>query len=260
MNQSHTAALSSAPELRLEVVSLDPRIPPNAIPDREIELISLLEDLKMLTNKLADLKSSHVFFGTGEDMIFRPIENVTKMVTFMEAGLVWIRWTLLGYETAASAPNSVPETVEARLDKLRVVMDEFFRQMYANDKVVQREFRRIVEEEDAEYRHLDKLLAGSMKLDEVSFRSFYFRLPLGSIAFPSPHSQKVTLSLFLLPSNRVMRPEGGVTRHPLALGTPTWSQDKALLKVLFSRLSGLTSLIPPLPSRPFFFLINVSAL
>lgn len=192
MNQSHTAAPSSAPEPRLEVLSLDPRIPPNAIPDRDIELTSLMEDLKMLTNKLAGLKSSHVLFGTGEDMVFRPIENVIKMISFMEAGLVWMRWTLLAYETAASAPNAVPETVEERLDKLRMVMDEFFRQMYANDKVVQREFRRIVEEEDADYRHLDKLFAGSMKLDEVRCLCFYFRLPLGSIALPSPspHSQQ----------------------------------------------------------------------
>ncbi|KAG9061637.1 hypothetical protein KI688_007218 [Linnemannia hyalina] len=166
MNQSHTAAPSSAPEPRLEVLSLDPRIPPNAIPDREVEPISLMEDLKMLTNKLADLKSLHMFFGTGEDMVFRPIENVIKMISFMDAGLVWMRWTLLEYEIAALAPNPVPETVEARLDILRMVMDEFYRQMYANDKVVRQEFRRIVEEEDADYRHLDKLLAGSMKLDE----------------------------------------------------------------------------------------------
>ncbi|KAF9114561.1 hypothetical protein BGX30_006556, partial [Mortierella sp. GBA39] len=166
MNQSHMAAPSSAAEPRLEVLSLDSRIPSNAIPDREIELISLIEDLKMLTNKLADLKSLHVFFGTGEDMVFRPIENVIKMISFMEAGLMWMKWTLLAYEAAASTPNAVPETVEARLDMLRMVMDEFFRQMYANDKVVRQEFCRIVEEEDADYRHLDKLLAGSMKLDE----------------------------------------------------------------------------------------------
>lgn len=188
MNNAHTAALSSAPAPRLEVLSLDPRIPPNATSDQEIELISLMEDLKMLTNKLVDLKSSHVFFGTGEDMVFRPIENVIKMISFMEAGLVWIRWTLLAYETAASAPNAAPEIVEARLDNLRMVMDEFFRQMYANDKVVQREFRRIVEEEDADYRHLDKLLAGSMKLNKVSCLC-YFHLPLGSITLPFPHSQ-----------------------------------------------------------------------
>ncbi|KAF9542682.1 hypothetical protein EC957_001737 [Mortierella hygrophila] len=166
MNRSHTAAPSSAPEPRLEVLPLDPRIPPNAISDREIEHISLMEDFKMLTKKLEDLKSLHVFFGTGEDMVFRPIENVIKMISFMDAGLVWIRWTLLAYEFAALAPNAVPETVEERLDMLRMVMDEFFRQMYANDKVVRQEFRRIVEEEDADYQHLDKLFAGSMKLDE----------------------------------------------------------------------------------------------
>ncbi|KAG0065325.1 hypothetical protein BGZ89_008412, partial [Linnemannia elongata] len=82
--QSYTAAPLPAPEPCSEVLSLEPRIPPNAIPDRDIELISLIEDLKMLTNKLSDLKSSHVLFGTGEDMVFHPIENVVKMINFME--------------------------------------------------------------------------------------------------------------------------------------------------------------------------------
>ncbi|KAG0070618.1 hypothetical protein BGZ90_012574 [Linnemannia elongata] len=84
MNQSHTAALLSAPKPRLEVPSFDPQIPSNAIPDREIELIRMIEDLKILTNKLADLKASHKLFGTGEGMAFHPIENVIKMINFME--------------------------------------------------------------------------------------------------------------------------------------------------------------------------------
>ncbi|KAK5815625.1 hypothetical protein F5H01DRAFT_366543 [Linnemannia elongata] len=83
-----------------------------------IELISLIEDLKMLTNRLSDLKSSHVLFGTGEDMVFHPIENVVKMINFMEDGLVWIRLALIVYKTAASVRNAVLETVEASLDRL----------------------------------------------------------------------------------------------------------------------------------------------
>lgn len=38
----------------------------------------------MLTNKLADLKASHKLFGTGEDMAFHLIDNVIKMINFME--------------------------------------------------------------------------------------------------------------------------------------------------------------------------------
>ncbi|KAF9155887.1 hypothetical protein BG015_008136 [Linnemannia schmuckeri] len=159
--QNHTAPLS-APQPRSVVLPLCVQIPPNAIPDREIELVSLLEDLKMLTNKLAQLESSHQLFGTdSEDMIFRPIENVAKMIKFMEDGLVWMKWTLLEYETAVSVPNADPVAVEVHLDRLRVVMDEFFRQMYENDNVVHREFRRIVELEDADYQHLNLLLAGA---------------------------------------------------------------------------------------------------
>ncbi|KAF8946142.1 hypothetical protein BGZ47_001212 [Haplosporangium gracile] len=166
---NHTSSLSS-PQPRSVVLPLCIHIPPDVIPDREIELVSLLEDLKMLANKLTQLESSHQLFGTdSEDMVFRPIENVVKMIKFMEDGLVWMKWTLLEYETAASAPNADLEAVEVHLDRLRMVMDEFFRQMYENDKVVHREFRRIVELEDADYRQLDLLLAGSMKIDDANY-------------------------------------------------------------------------------------------
>ncbi|KAG0319894.1 hypothetical protein BGZ97_001201 [Linnemannia gamsii] len=162
----------SSPVPRSVVLPLSTEITPNAVPGPGISLASLLEDLKMLANKLDILESSHRIFGTGEDMVFRPIKNVVRMTEFMENSLTWIRLELFKYETAASAPHSDPEIVEACLNKLRMVMDEFFRQMHESEDVVQREFHRIielgkVELEQPEYQDLHHLLPGQMNLDDL---------------------------------------------------------------------------------------------